>query len=57
MKVAFDSGERTDLTDANVLVMRLRLTSPTVAKEMLDSWFSAAIDPSEKDNIARLERG
>ena len=42
--------------DANVLVMSLRLTTPTVAKEMLDSWFAAEVDPTEKDNIARLER-
>ena len=41
--------------DANVLVMSLRLTSPTVAGEMLDAWFEAAPDPSERDNIAMLE--
>lgn len=41
--------------DANVLVMGLRLTSPEVAKEMLDAWFTAEPDPSEADNIARLE--
>jgi ribose 5-phosphate isomerase B len=41
--------------DANVLVMGLRLTSPTVASEMLDAWFSAEPDPSEADNIAALE--
>lgn len=41
--------------DANVLVMSLRLTSPVVAKEMLDAWFSTDADPSEADNIARLE--
>ncbi len=37
--------------DANVLVMGLRLTSPTVATEMLDAWFSTDPDPSEKANI------
>ena len=42
--------------DANVLVMSLRLTTPIVAKEMLDSWFAAEVDPTEKENIARLER-
>jgi ribose 5-phosphate isomerase B len=42
--------------DANVLVMSLRLTSPQVASEMLDAWFSTQADPSEADNIARLER-
>ncbi len=41
--------------DANVLVMSLRLTSPTVAHEMLDVWFATKPDPSEADNIARLE--
>jgi ribose 5-phosphate isomerase B len=41
--------------DANVLVMSLRLTSPQVAREMLDAWFDTAPDPSEAGNIARLE--
>ncbi len=41
--------------DANVLVMGLRLTSPTVAKEMLDAWFAAEPDPAEKANIDNLE--
>lgn len=41
--------------DANVLVMSLRLTSPTVASELLDAWFSAEADPSEERNIALLE--
>jgi ribose 5-phosphate isomerase B len=41
--------------DANVLVMSLRLTSPEVAREMLDAWFDTQPDPSEAANIARLE--
>ena len=41
--------------DANVLVMGLRLTSPEVAREMLDAWFTAEPDPGEAGNIARLE--
>jgi len=41
--------------DANVLVMSLRLTSPEVAREMLDAWFDTAPDPAEADNIARLD--
>jgi ribose 5-phosphate isomerase B len=41
--------------DANVLVMSLRLTSATVASEMLDSWFGASPDPSEAANIAVLD--
>lgn len=43
--------------DANVLVMSLRLTSPEVAREMLDAWFSTGPDPGEAVNIARLEPG
>jgi ribose 5-phosphate isomerase B len=43
--------------DANVLVMSLRLTSPEVAREMLDAWFDTAADPDEAVNIGRLEPG
>jgi hypothetical protein len=38
-------------------VMSLRSTSPAVAREMLDAWFSELPDPSERDNIAALEPG
>lgn len=41
--------------DANVLVMGLRLTTPDVAHEMLDAWFDTEPEPSERENIARLE--
>ena len=41
--------------DANVLVMGLRLTSPEVASEMIDEFFSTDPDPTEADNIAQLE--
>jgi len=41
--------------DANVLVMSLRATSPAVAGEMLDAWFTTDPDPSEAQNIERLE--
>jgi ribose 5-phosphate isomerase B len=41
--------------DANVLVLSLRLTSPTVASEMLDAWFTTTPDPSEAKNIAKLD--
>jgi ribose 5-phosphate isomerase B len=41
--------------DANVLVMGLRLTAPDVAREMLDAWFTTEPEPSESDNVARLE--
>ena len=41
--------------DANILVMSLRLTSPAVASEMLDAWFEATPDESERDNISMVE--
>ena len=41
--------------DANVLCMSLRLTSETVAKEILDAWFDAAVDESELPNIKRVK--
>lgn len=41
--------------DANVLVMGLRLTTPDIAGELLDAWFTTEPEPSEADNIARLE--
>jgi ribose 5-phosphate isomerase B len=41
--------------DANVLVMSLRSTSPAVASEMLDAWFSTEPDPAERANISTLE--
>jgi ribose 5-phosphate isomerase B len=41
--------------DANVLVMGLRLTSPELAREMLDAWFATEADPAEAANVARLE--
>ena len=40
--------------DANVLALGLRLTSPEVAREMLDAFFSTEADPSEAVNIAQL---
>jgi ribose 5-phosphate isomerase B len=41
--------------DANVLVMSLRLTSPDVAREMLDAWFATEPDPGEEANIRSLD--
>lgn len=40
--------------DANVLCMSLRLTSETVAKEILDAWFETPVDESERENIERV---
>jgi ribose 5-phosphate isomerase B len=43
--------------DANTLCLSLRSTSETVAKEILDAWFSvAAPDPSEAANIRRVQQ-
>ncbi|MEN3048291.1 MAG: RpiB/LacA/LacB family sugar-phosphate isomerase [Candidatus Caldarchaeales archaeon] len=42
--------------DANVLALSGRLTSPQVAKEIVDAWLSVgSIDESERDNIERLK--
>ncbi|MGH9024710.1 MAG: RpiB/LacA/LacB family sugar-phosphate isomerase [Acidimicrobiia bacterium] len=41
--------------DANVLVMGLRLTSPELAREMIDAWFTTDADPEERANVDRLE--
>jgi len=41
--------------DANVLAFGLRLTSPTVADEMLDAFLTTEPDESEAANFGRLE--
>jgi ribose 5-phosphate isomerase B len=40
--------------DANVLAVGLRLTSPDVASEILDAFFTTQPDESERDNIVRV---
>ncbi|MBF6329327.1 RpiB/LacA/LacB family sugar-phosphate isomerase [Nocardia transvalensis] len=40
--------------DANVLAFGLRLTSPTIADEMLDAFLTTPPDQSEAENFARL---
>lgn len=40
--------------DANILCLSLRLTSDTVAKEILDAWFEATVDENERENIERV---
>jgi ribose 5-phosphate isomerase B len=40
--------------DANVLAMSLRTTSQTVAKEILEAWFSADPKEEEKPNIEKV---
>jgi len=41
--------------DANVLVMSLRATSPDVAREILDAWFTEHVRDDEVDTIAHLK--
>jgi ribose 5-phosphate isomerase B len=41
--------------DANILVLSLRATSPEVAKEILDAWFSETVRPDEIDTINHLK--
>jgi ribose 5-phosphate isomerase B len=43
--------------DANVLALGLRLTSPTVAREMLDAFLATDPDADEAENIAKLTDG
>jgi ribose 5-phosphate isomerase B len=40
--------------DANVLAVGLRLTSPTVAREMIEAFLSTDADDGEAANIARV---
>ena len=42
--------------DANVLCLSLRYTSPAVAQEILEAWFTAQVDESERGNIAKVAR-
>ncbi|MCB9078539.1 MAG: RpiB/LacA/LacB family sugar-phosphate isomerase [Anaerolineaceae bacterium] len=41
--------------DANVLVMSLRATSPEVAQEILEAWFSETVRPDEIATIGHLK--
>ena len=40
--------------DANVLALSLRLTSPEVAREILDAFVSTEADPGESEAVAQL---
>src|SRR5207248_711579 len=40
--------------DANVLALGLRLTSPEVARELLDAFLTTPVDDTERDQIAEL---
>jgi ribose 5-phosphate isomerase B len=41
--------------DANVLALSLRLTTPAMADEILDAFLSTHPDPSELDQVSRLD--
>lgn len=40
--------------DANVLALSLRLTSPEVAREILDAFMQTSADPNEAEMLAEL---
>jgi ribose 5-phosphate isomerase B len=40
--------------DANVLALSLRLTSPTVADEIVQAFLTTDVDETERDNIAAV---
>jgi ribose 5-phosphate isomerase B len=40
--------------DANVLALGLRLTSPTVAREVVEAFLTTDADPGEAETIARV---
>ncbi len=42
--------------DANVLCLSLRLTTEALAAEILDAWFEAAFDESERPSLDRVAR-
>jgi ribose 5-phosphate isomerase B len=41
--------------DANILAMSLRRTSPIIAKEILDAWFSASLEKEEAPNVEKVK--
>ena len=41
--------------NANVLAMSLRLTSPIIAKEIIDAWFSASLEKEESGNVEKVK--
>jgi ribose 5-phosphate isomerase B len=43
--------------DANVLALGLRLTTGTVAEEIVAAFLETAFDPRESDTVARVEAG
>lgn len=43
--------------DANVLAFGLRLTSPAIAREMVEAFLSTPFDPDESSLVAKVEPG
>jgi ribose 5-phosphate isomerase B len=41
--------------DANVIALGLRLTSPTLASEMIDAFLTTDTDPDEAETIRRID--
>jgi len=41
--------------DANVLCLSLRTTTEALAREALDTWFSASPDQGETENVEKLK--
>ncbi len=42
--------------DANVLTMSLRATSPRIAEEILEAWFSHFPEEEERENIEKISQ-
>ncbi len=49
------AGART-WNDANVLAISIRTTTPEIAREMLDAWFSTSSPVEEQVYVAQIER-
>jgi len=43
--------------DANVLCMSMRTTTPIIAREIIEAWLAGEVDPAERNQIERIERG
>jgi ribose 5-phosphate isomerase B len=41
--------------DANILALSLRLTSPIIAKEIIDAWFSSSLEEQEVPNVEKVK--
>ncbi len=52
---AYTARGAREWNDANVLALGLRLTSPAIAREMVEAFLSTAFDPEEAPLVARVE--